>query len=200
MQPPDTGDVLFTRGHSFLNRVTCAMTGPASHQATFYDDGHIVEASAQSGKIERVECNQVFSDLAGRGAEWIVFHWVQPNIDPLLRAMIQCDLLEATSFERYSLIELPLQVLDACLNRWIRGKTPQGWDVIAFRKLGNIWENGVICSKTSNRALIKCGLIPESSKLEYASPSDTYRYLKSRVGHEVIIQSASKGWFDFNGS
>jgi hypothetical protein len=200
MQMPDTGDVLFTRGDSFFNRLTTKLTGPASHQATFYDENYVVEASAQSGRIEKVECNEVFADLNKRDAKWIIFHWVRPPITPCLRSMIQCDLMEAAQFERYSYIELPLQVMDCILNRYIRKQPLQGLDVKVFRKLGDIWENGVICSKTSNHALIKNGLIPPCTSLEYGSPSDTYRYLKSRVNRDVIILDYSKGWFDFDGA
>lgn len=114
--------------------------------------------------------------------------------------MIQCDLLEATQFERYSYIELPLQVMDCVLNRYILRRPLQGLDTRAFRRFGDIWENGVICSKTSNYALIKSGFIPESSKLEYGSPSDTYRYLKTRLNLDVIVLDYSKGWFDFSGA
>lgn len=197
---PDTGDVLFTRGNSFFNRLTCKLTGPAAHQATFYDSGYVVEASAQSGRIEKVECNQVFDDLNKRQAEWIIFHWVNPRLNTMSRAMLQCDLLEATAFERYSYIELPLQVLDTVVNQYIFRRPRQGIDARVFRKMGDIWENGVICSKTSNNALIKNGFIPKSSNLEYGSPSDTYRYLKQRINSDVIVLDYSKGWFDFSGA
>jgi hypothetical protein len=205
MQLPDTGDVLFTRGPSFFNRLTCKLTGPAAHQATFYDSGHIVEASAQSGMIEKVECNQTFEDLNKRKAEWIIFHWNRPEMTPALRSRVQCDLLEATAFERYSYIELPLLAMDTILNRYIMRRPLQGLDAQVFRKLGNIWDNGVICSKTSNQALIKNGFIPDCSRLEYGSPSDTYRYLKSIVkitgGQKIAsILDYSKGWFNFNGA
>jgi hypothetical protein len=192
---PDTGDVLFTRGNSFFNRLTCKLTGPAAHQATFYDSDYLVEASAQSGRIEKVECNQVFDELNKRQAEWIIFHWVNPRFNTMSRAMLQCDLLEATAFERYSYIELPLQVLDTVVNQYILRRPRQGIDARVFRKMGDIWENGVICSKTSNNALIKNGFISKSSNLEYGSPSDTYRYLKHRINCEVIILDYSKGWF-----
>ena len=200
MQRPETGDILFTRGSSLFNRLTCRVTGPAAHQATFYDSGYVVEASAQSGRIEKVECNQVFMDLAQRNAEWIIFRWVNPPVFGSLKTKIQCELLEATEFERYSYIELPLQMLDAAINKWILRRGIKGWDVAAFRKLGDTWNEGVICSKTSNRALINCGLIPTASGLEYGSPSDTYRYLKSRVGKDIVILEKSSGWFDFNGA
>ena len=198
MRMPDTGDVLLTRGPSFFNRLTCKLTGPAAHQATFYDVGHIVEASAQSGKIEKVECNQAFADLKKRGAEWIIFKWVRPEMTPALRSMIQCDLLEATKFERYSYIELPLQVMDVVLNRYLLRRQLKGLDAHVFRKLGNIWDNGVICSKTSNMALLKNGLIPKSAQMEYASPSDTYRWLMQNV--TCIILDYSPGWFGYPGA
>lgn len=108
--------------------------------------------------------------------------------------------MEATEFERYSYIELPLQLMDCVLNRYILRRPLQGLDELVFRKMGNIWENGVICGKTSNRALIKNFFIPTDFGLQYGSPSDTYRYLKDRVNKDVIILDYSKGWFDFNGA
>jgi hypothetical protein len=56
----------------------------------------------------------------------------------------------------------------------------------------------VICSKTSNRALINVGLIAKDTGLEYGSPSDTYRYLLYECGHAVILKH-SKGWFGHHG-
>ena len=195
---PDTGDILLTRGNSEFAKLTCKLTGPASHQATFYDIGYIVEASIQSGRVQKREANAVFADLARDHYEWIIYHWVKPTLTPGLRAMIQCDLVEAVEFERYSSIELPLQVLDVVWNRFIRRRPLQGYDAAVFRRLGDIWENGVICSKTSNRALIKNGFIPKSSGLEYGSPSDTYRYLKNDLTVKVLRHS--EGWFNVNGA
>lgn len=201
MLKPDTGDVLFTRGHSFFNRLTCRLTGPAAHQATFYDVGHIVEASKATGRVVKREANSVFADLNRDHAEWIIFHWITPSVmSPCLRARLQCDMLEATEFERYSTIELPLQVIDAAWNRVVRRRPLQGYDAAVFRKLGDIWVNGVICSKTSNRALINSGFILKDTGLEYGSPSDTYRYLLKRQCKDVCILDFSKGWFKPDGA
>jgi hypothetical protein len=138
------------------------------------------------------------ADLERDRSEWIVFHWMNPPMTPCLRAMLQCDLLEATQFERYESIELTLQVLDAVWNRMIRRRALQGYDAAVFRRLGDIWENGVICSRTSNRALINCGLIGLHTDLEYGSPSDTYRYLKTCEDAQVLDHS--KGWFKADGA
>ena len=200
MKTPDTGDVLFTRGRSLFNRLSVALTGPAAHQATFYDAGHVVEASKQTGRVVKRKLATVMADLERERSEWIVFHWIDPWISPYLRAKLQCDMLEATEFERYSSIELPLQALDVLWNKVILRRKAQGYDAKVFRKMGDIWNNGVICSKTSNRALINSGLIPEESGLEYGSPSDTYRYMLSLIrtessGPAVVIVDHSAGWF-----
>lgn len=195
----DTGDTLFTRGQGLFSRLTVALTGPAAHQAIYYDPEHIVEASKRSGKIVQRKATSVFSELEKTGSEWIVFHWVNPPvINPFLRAMIQCDLKEAMEFDRYSTIELPLQAMDVLWNRLIRKQPLQGYDAAVFRKLGDIWQNGVICSKTGNRPLIKARMIPTESGLEYASPSDTYRYF--RASRDVVILAHSKGWFKAHGA
>lgn len=192
---PDTGDVLLTRGCSLLNKLTCKITGPAGHQATFYNYNSIVEASVQTGRVVQVRWDEALEDLQESGAEWIIFHWVT---SPVCRSSIQLDLLEAVEFERYSLMELPLQLIDTVINRWIRRRPLQGYDAYVFRRLGGLWDNGIICSKTGNRALIKNGMIPKSSGLEYGSPSDTYRYLKSCK--DVVVLDKSKGWHDFDGT
>jgi hypothetical protein len=133
-------------------------------------------------------------------AEWIVFHWVTPPVTPILRAKVQCDLQEAMEFEKYSVFELPLQALDTVWNRWIRRRPARGYDAYVFRRLGGLWDNGVICSKTSNRALIRNGFIPKTSGLEYGSPSDTYRYLKTREGKDVVVIDRSEGWDNAGGA
>lgn len=195
---PDTADVLFTRGPSFFNRLTCKLTGPASHQALFFDSEYVVEASAESGKIEKVATKEVFDDLKRRQAEWIVFSWIRPEMNPARRARIQIDLCEATLYQRYSYVELPLQVMDTVLNRYILRRPRQGIDAKVFRKLGDIWDKGVICSKTSNMALINNGYVPATSGLAYGSPSDTYRWLMKC--QDCVILKYSAGWFDYPGS
>lgn len=192
---PDTGDVLLTRGRSLLNKLTCKITGPAGHQATFYSPTFIVEASLQTGRVGKVRWEDTQQELEESKAEWIIFHWSKV---PVCRWKIQLDLMEAVEFERYSALELPLQVIDTVINRWIRRRPLQGYDAYVFRRLGGLWDNGIICSQTSNRALINSALIPKSSGLEYGSPSDTYRYLKNC--HDVVVLESSKGWYDFDGT
>lgn len=200
---PDTGDVLFTRSRAWVSRVTCWFTGPASHQATAYDGRYLVEAQAETGRIAKVAWTDKFGSMAADGTEWIIFHWTVPPVTPRLRCMVQCDLIEAIDFERYSYLELPLQGLDSLINRVFRRRPRQGYDAYVFRRIGSIWENGVICSKTSNRALIKNGFVPASSGLEYGNPSDTYRWLKAaaaRSSADVSVLGKSSGWFNANGA
>lgn len=200
---PETGDVLFTRGPGWASRVTVRWTGPASHQATAYNGVYLMEANAVSGRIEKVPWQVKFDRMAKASVEWILFHWLLPPMNPRLRCMIQCDLLEAMDFERYSHLELSLQGLDSLVNRVIRRRPRQGYDAIVFRRLGSIWGNGVICSKTSNRALIKGGFIPRDSGLEYGSPADTYRWIKTELGKPepvVEILGNSPGWFQAHGA
>jgi hypothetical protein len=191
-----TGDVLFTRGTSFFNRATCYLTGPAAHQATCYDSDFIEEADADQDRIVKRLLNPILDNAKKTGREWILFHWVEApspeKIDLMRKAMDEAEL-----FERYSYIELPLQILDSVIAR-LRGKPRFGLDTVIFRRLGNIWKDGVICSKTSNNVLIKGGLIPEDSGLQYASPSDTYRYL-IRCDQCVVLE-CSEGWFNYPGA
>jgi len=192
----DTGDVLFTRGTSIFNRLSCWVTGPAAHQATVYDPHSIVEADIDSRKIVKRSLKEKLDKARAAGSEWIIFHWLT-DMDKAARINMQLDMQEAMTFEKYSLFELPLQVVDSFVN-WMRGKPRQGYDAYVFRRLGGLWDNGVICSKTSNRVLIRAGLVPKSSGLEYASPSDTYRYLMRC--EDCVVLECSPGWFDYPGS
>ena len=201
MPMPDTGDVLLTRGRSLMNKLTCKITGPAGHQATFYDSKTIVEANMTTGRVVKTGLDDAMLVYDEKGTEWIIYRPRQVNrrmMGAILRTKIQLDLDEAVEFEKYSALELPLQIIDTVINRWILRRPRQGYDAYIFRRLGRLWDNGIICSKTSNRALIKNGLIPISSGLEYGSPSDTYRYLKQ--SRHAIVLAFSKGWYDFNGA
>lgn len=192
----ETGDVLFTRGTSWFNRVSCWATGPASHQATVYDSYNIVEADIRSRKIVKHSLADALEKAKETGSEWIIFHWLK-DFSAIDRVNMQLDMQEAMTFERYSFFELPLQMVDSMVNK-LRGKPRQGYDAYVFRRLGGLWDNGVICSKTSNRVLIRADLVPKSSGLEYASPGDTYRYLM-RCENCVVLE-CSPGWFDYPGA
>ena len=195
---PDTADVLFTRSPGWMSRITCAVTGMASHQATFYDGANLVEANIDSGRIERVSWFAKLSGMQASNTEWISFRWIRPTLTPDVRRAVQLDLDEAMTFERYSKLELPLQALDSLLNRTILRRPRQGLDAAVFRRLGDIWQRGVICSKTSNRALTRNGFIPVDSGLEYGNPSDTYRWLchqTLQIYPRVRVCDHSAKWF-----
>lgn len=195
---PDTGDVLFTRASGLASRVTCWFTGMASHQATFFDSTAIVEAKIETGRIEKVPWASRCSAMEIAHTEWIIFHWVFPPLSHWRRAAVQRDLDESVRFEKYSALELPLQGLDVLLNRWALRRPRQGLDAAVFRRMGDLWKNGVICSKTSNRSLIRNGFISGDSGLEYGSPSDTYRYLSHQalqINATVKVAAHTPGWF-----
>jgi hypothetical protein len=191
----ETGDVLFTRGTSWLNRLSCWATGPASHQATVYDPRHIVDATIKKG-VKQSSLQSFFDAAKEEKTEWIIFHWLK-DFNNHERIKMQLDMQEAMTFEEYSILELPLQFIDSIINKF-RRKPRQGYDAYVFRRLGGIWQNGVICSKTSNRVLIRAGLIPQESGLEYASPADTYRYLMRSM--DCVVLQNSPGWFDYPGA
>jgi hypothetical protein len=196
----DAGDVLLTRPRGMASWLTCWATGPAAHQATFFDADSIVEAAIGRGRIVRTPWLAKRKELEDGKGDWIIFHWEFPPMVPMLRTKVQCDLAEAMEFEKYSYLELPLQAFDSLWNRVIRRRQRQGYDAYVFRRMGDIWDNGVICSKTSNRALIRNGFVGKASGLEYGSPSDTYRYLRERVGKEVMVAEHSDGWFNASGT
>jgi hypothetical protein len=108
-----------------------------------------------------------------------------PTLEPWQGALIRCDLHESTKWARYSWLELPLQALDGLVNRIVMRRRRRGWDVYVFRRLGDVWSRGVICSKTSNRALIRSCLLPYI--LEYGSPGDTYRWMRSHTESWTVL-------------
>ncbi len=195
---PDTADVLLTRSASWISAVTCWVTGMASHQATSYDAANLVEANADDGHIDKVAWADKLAAMDADKTEWILFRWIRPVLTDVLRSAVQRDLDETVQFEKYSYLELPLQAADALLNRCILRRPRQGLDSVVFRRLDTIWSKGVICSETSNRALIKNGFIPGDSGLVYGSPSDTYRWLchqTLQIFPPVRVAAHSDGWF-----
>lgn len=194
----DTADVLFTRSAGWMSEITCRLTGMASHQATSYDATWLVEASIDSGRIEKVLWSEKWGSMQAHGTEWSLFRWLKPTMSRCERYTIQRSLDESIQFERYSKTELILQGADSLLNNVILGRPRQGYDAFVFRKLGDIWKNGVICSKTSNRALIAGDCIPKSSGLEYGSPGDTYRWITHQAilpARCIALLAHSPGWF-----
>lgn len=185
-----TGDDFYTRGKSKLNLLTAYMTrakgeGPtlATHQGKFYDSRRIIHALSKKGvhtKLWRV----LATEYDNEGVEYCILRPPQPiDIDKAQDLM-----LEMVGW-KYSKLELfLLQPLDALIAKF-RRKQKVGIDAVVFRKLGNIWKKGVICSTTGNRVDIKLGILPE--KYKYASPDDSYDW-KINNGWRVIYKTP--GW------
>jgi hypothetical protein len=92
---------------------------------------------------------------------------------------------------KYSLLELPLQLMDGILHKlWRRPRT--GWDAYVFRKLSGIWKRGVICSQTTCRVDIAVGWKP--GHLKYASPDDALDY--ELLSPDWDVTDHSDGFFD----
>ena len=174
MDRPDTSDVLFVREPSLLGRVTDWFERePASHQATGYDQSFLVEALPYPHQVSQTPWPMKFKQMADDNAEWILFRFTPP-IGEITRAQVKT-------------------ALDEFINHHLLRRGRRGYDVYVFRRLGNLWKNGVICSKTSNRALIKAGLLPKS-ETEFASPGDTYRFLLQSDRAQILGHST--GWFN----
>ena len=172
-----TGDILLTHCEStFLGRLTLRLSGgPCTHQALAYDSSTIVEAGRAIGKLQWVELgNWIAAGAADKPAtEWAIYRRRMPFTSEQI-ALIQKCLDEELTWNRYSVAELVLQASDDVLARLLN-RPRLGLDVVVFRRLGNVWKNGVICSKAANWPLIKVGALPEYE--QYAAPSDTWAYI-----------------------
>jgi len=182
LQPDlQTGDIILTHcTSSWLGRLTLRLSGgPCTHEALVYDPNTIVQAMRAIGKLEKVSFTQFVADqLKDRPAtEWAVYRPKAPLTAYQVLTIKAC-LDEELQWDRYSVTELFLQAADDLLARLLR-RPRIGLDVLVFRRLGDVWPNGVICSKAANRPDIKAGLLPEI--MQYGSPNDTWAFITAPI-------------------
>jgi len=122
--------------------------------------------------------------------EWAIAEYT-PDVGDFTKEIIERAIVEMIGPPawKYSRLELPLQLFDGLLSK-VCGSSVYGWDAIVFRKLGDLWKTGVICSKTANRPLVKAGIFPE--RLSYGSPDDSYDFVTTSL--DWRISSQSPGW------
>jgi hypothetical protein len=122
-----------------------------------------------------------------KGGQYMIFRRVNaPTYDDAHIIEEECTKMKNW---KYSLWELPLQAADAIFCK-LTGNKKQGWDAIVFRKLGDLWDKGVICSQTANRIYILLNWVPLEAK--YASPEETRRWMAQ--SSEWVIAETSSGW------
>lgn len=169
---PYCGCTLFTRGNSPLNKITVwTTTGKnerptlATHQGIFISSTDMVEAT-YDGVMKQYWPDEK-ARLYRTGVEWAIVRIRKP-LTTEAEKWIQSAALEEIGW-KYSRVELVLCFLDGM---WEKAT---GRETVYWRKLGDLWRNRVICSKTANRPLIKAGVLPKIA--EYYTPDDTWDYM-----------------------
>lgn len=199
------GSLLFTRNTTFGSRMIRFFQGIgsvpalASHQAGFITQANGFEARVKLGVVAFTWDRKKKSILHEHQGEYCV---LSPKVPLTDTEMFKFNEYVNQVFTwKYSVLELPLQLADLFLS-WITlrrksfGLSTKAFRFmskhpVVFRKLGDLWKEGVICSKTANWPLIKVGKLPKI--LEYASPDETYRYcLESK---DWNIEETSENWF-----
>lgn len=189
-----TGDIILTHCTSnWFSRLSVRICPPATHEAVVRDSATIVGflMSDLKGQLHKLTLAEFAADNADDvpPTEWVIYRRRTP-LSAWQIETIQTALDEELSWARYSYAELALQAADGILAKLLR-RPRVGLDVLVFRRLGKLWDHGVICSKSANRPLIKVGLLPDL--LEYASPSDTFDYVQKNIDKWMIVGN-SKGW------
>jgi len=185
----ETGDMLFTSGHSVLNKMTKVLTRHrhepktiATHQGMFYDE-HTVQEALGIGVV-RSDWDQYQLDMAASNTEWCVMRFTGGLSEHMkTHALFYMD--EMLGW-RYSRAELFLCALDGILGKLL------ATDIILFRKL-DLFRRRVICSKTSNRVFVKLEVLPRQAY--YWVPDDTLDYTLGSTNFETVDRSAH--WPEF---
>ena len=187
---PKCGDDLFTTNDylfgvltKWASRYRGEAPTIATHQGKFLSSTQTVEAFQKSGVII-CDWDARRRSMAEEGHDWCILSrfpsYVLSDVDQELMATY---IRECVGW-KYSNTELVLQFVDGLFGKVV------GHDVLALRKWGDLWRNGVICSKTANRPDIKLDLIPR--RLEYAAPDSSLDY-KLESGVWTVVDK-SKNW------
>lgn len=191
--PMYSGADLYVRRNSALSKMIAWFSRArregrtlATHQAKFINRNEIVHAVRPCVKVQSWPV--YLADLVRERAEWcIVDRVVEPTIN-------DCMVMETMAHEMvgwaYSYLELPLQAMDGLLSK-ILSRDKMGLDVVVFRAIGEIWERGVICSKTGNRIDLRLGWKPD--RLRFGTPDDSYDYVTHSPDWKITEHSP--GWY-----
>lgn len=193
MIEPCIGDVIFTRSSGWLARLTCGITGgKAAHQELIFrvaPEPMVLAADMGMGRMVTWSWEARKEYLAEQRAEWSRWSLKQP-LELLQQTRVLHEAEEQVNTFKYSRGELVLQGIDE-LRELITGKTTQGPDGVWARRLGDLVQTGVICSKAGNMPLIKVGVLPDRAC--YWSPSDTLKHLDV-LGGPWVLAEKTNGW------
>lgn len=192
---PVLGDDLFTRAPGLLWSLIAWFTKArresitlATHQGKFLSATKTVEARRPAVGIWDWPSRQMAMEM--QGAEWCILTYYRQN-SPAEQTVYERTLQESVGWG-YSELEMPLQALDGLKAKlWRQPRT--GMDAVLFRRLGDIWERGVICSTTANRPDVRLGRLPQW--LAYGAPDDTWDYKINHSGQRWKVKACSCGWF-----
>jgi len=191
MSTLNTGHVLFTATNWWFGRLTSLFTGPPFHAGIGKDSEHVCDHTLfnsdrgvlKSGIRTTPWCKRV-DELSEKGSDWAI---LGPPTDITLeqRGIFARELAKQAKSARYSVAELFLQPLDVLRNRR-KGiyLTP---DSVRYRRAGDIWKSGKICSKQVGTILHKMGMVPHFAT--YFSPAELYRYLLLHAHYKVVTHS-----------
>ncbi len=175
------GDMGFTRGKSLLNKLTLWVGGEnalATHSFKFYNKDQIVQALIKTG-VALWDWGIFREILAKEEQEYCV---LTRTIPLLLEEELRTQFwIETMKGWQYSKSELVLAFFDSCLSKIFRK------NFVCFRKLGDICQTRVICSKVANRPDVKLGYLPR--KAYYWTPQETYTYMLSTGKWQIIETS-----------
>lgn len=189
---PRLGDVIFTRWPGWDSRLTEWVThGRAAHEEMICSDDPNAETLTASKAMNRIvkwtwESRKDY--FSRTSTDWCRFTPVKP-LTFEQRRTLHNFFQEAENTFSYSKGELLLQGLDS-LHNWLWNIPYDSEKAVRFRKLGNIRASSVICSKVTNIAMARIGLLPSWSL--YWSPSDTLNKLLSSTAWTL---AESTDWF-----
>lgn len=190
---PDIGDDLFARSSSVFSHMiawaTKARWEPttlATHQGKFGSPWYLVHAEPFHG-VYQIEWTALQERYEKRGIEWCILSPPNPPTDSE-REKIRESLYAMLGW-RYSYLELPLQLLDGLIAKVSR-RPHIGIDSVVFRKLGDLWERGVVCSKTANRVDVRLGWLP--NEYAHGSPDDAFDW---KMANGWKVKEFTEGWF-----
>ena len=189
MQRPDAGNLFFATENDFTSEAVCRLSrGPAAHVGAFRDPTHTIEASRAKGEMVEWDWETRLDYFARANTDWCVVG-LKRQILMSERLQIRMEADEQMNLWRYSSAELPLQALDTLIN-WIARRPRSGEQRVLARRLGDLWQSGIICSKAAATLLIRIKELPPWT--QYASPSDLWFFTTRDPRYE--IKCFSQGW------
>jgi len=193
-QDPDAGNVGFARWPKSIVSKTAIFCqskrgekAKAAHQFLFINEHEVLNASFSlcRASIRILPASEYIRSLNNSGAEYCVLGSAEPPCMDIIQKIEERAKMQLTW--RYSPFEVGLQALDLARMKLL-GSRGEGWDEVVFRKLGDLWKRGVICSKSGNWILVHLGWVDDF--MAYAYPNQTYLYLRNKW--EVKLQTG--GW------